>query len=148
MLFQIAMVGCCTPYCYKWFQMTLLLSLHAQQMVTKNLKLLSLSVFLQEEVESSERSVFLTKHRNTNKDTQSSHRQHCKPDSVSGDKWKRTNVPSALALYTSNTDTPFVPRLFCDSASYKSEQSTDNMVARRKEKLKKMGRCFKTTTHC
>ena len=55
-------------------------------------------------------------------------------------KSKRPNMPSAAALHTASQKEQNC--LFCDSAAQKSENCPDHNVVTRKEKLKKMGRCF------
>ncbi|XP_021468061.2 uncharacterized protein LOC110529827 [Oncorhynchus mykiss] len=55
-------------------------------------------------------------------------------------KTKRPNMPSAAALHTASQKEQNC--LFCDSADHKSENCPGHNIATRKEKLKKIGRCF------
>ncbi len=55
-------------------------------------------------------------------------------------KMKRPSMQSAAALHTTSQKTNNC--LFCDSAEHKSEHCPDHNIPERKERLKKMGRCF------
>lgn len=96
-----------------------------------------LLAFIQREVESRERAMHLTKAGSHSKESQSPNQHRHRPESASG----KFRMPSAAMLYTSSSQSP-PGCIFCDSTSHKSELCTDNTLNLRKEKLKKMGRCF------
>lgn len=94
----------------------------------RELKVPELIAFIQQEVESRERAMHLTKAGSHSKEPQPPNQHRYKPDSVNG-KFGKPSLPSAAMLYA-------------NSASHRSELCTDNTLNLRKEKLKKMGRCF------
>ena len=95
--------------------------------------------FLQKEVQSRERTLQMT---------MSHHQKEQKPESKpwkhstsSNDtKMNRPSMQSAAALHTASQKTHNC--LFCDSAEHKSENCPNHSIPERKEKIKKMGRCF------
>ncbi|XP_054628394.1 uncharacterized protein LOC129179316 [Dunckerocampus dactyliophorus] len=99
-----------------------------------------LIAFLQQEVESRERAMHLTKVGSPSEEYQPPIQHRFKPVYGNG-KFRKPNVPSAATLHTSSSDSSR-GCLFCDSTSHKSELCTENTLSTRKEKLKKMGRCF------
>ncbi|KAE8293762.1 hypothetical protein D5F01_LYC06696 [Larimichthys crocea] len=104
------------------------------------LKVKELIAFLQKEVESRERAMHLTKAGSHSKESQSPSQQRYKPEAASG-KFRKPSLPSAAMLYASSSQTP-PGCIFYDSTSHKPELCTDGTLNVRKEKLKKMGRCF------
>lgn len=103
-------------------------------------KVLELIQFLQNEVQSRERALQLTRPGITQKDFPPQNRSFNKPAPPFENKPKKWNVPSATALHTASN----VPQtcVYCDSANHKPEHCPDNSVAARKEKLRKQGRCY------
>ncbi len=95
--------------------------------------------FLQLEVQSRERAQQLTRPNCVQRDAV--HKPFNKIAPGSESRPKRLSTPSAAALHTA---CPTVPTIcvFCDSTTHKSECCPDYSVSARKEKLKKMGRCF------
>ena len=103
-------------------------------------KVLELIRFLQNEVESRERALQLTRPCNPQRDIPQNNRTFGKPPSFHENKPKKWNVPSATALHTaSNVSQTCV---YCDSANHKPEHCPDNSVAPHKDKLRKLGRCY------
>ena len=94
--------------------------------------------FLQNEVQSRERALQLTRSGSSQKDNSQSNRPFTKH--VPSNENKAKNVPSAAALHTASN----APQtcVYCDSPSHKPENCPDTTVTARKEKLKKMGRCY------
>lgn len=93
--------------------------------------------FLQKEVQSRERALQMLKSPNQQKAESRPWKQSC---SFNEGKPKRPHVQSAAALHTASQRTRNC--LFCDSTDHNSECCPDHNVAERKDKLKKMGRCF------
>lgn len=95
--------------------------------------------FLQTEVQTRERTVQMMKSFNQ-RENQFTNKQSSKSYSTSDMKVKKPNMTSAAALHV--TEQKVHNCLFCDSAEHKSEKCQENDVPARKEKLKKLGRCF------
>lgn len=95
--------------------------------------------FLQKEVQSRERALQMTTSY-----TQKEQKPESKPwkqsCSFSDTNMNRPSMQSAAALHTASQKTHNC--LFCDRAEHKSEDCPYNSVPERKEKIKKMGRCF------
>ena len=95
--------------------------------------------FLQKEVQSRERALQMTSSY-----TQKEQKPESKPwksCSAKDTKWNRPSMQSAAALHTASQEKTH-NCLFCDSAEHKSEHCPHNSIPERKEKIKKMGRCF------
>ena len=103
-------------------------------------KVLELIQFLQNEVQSRERALQLTRPGNTQRDIPPNNRSFSKPASFSENRPKKWTLPTAAALHTASTDPQRC--VYCDSANHKPEHCPDNSVAARKEKLRKLGRCY------
>lgn len=95
--------------------------------------------FLQKEVQSRERALQMMRSYNQRED-QSAHKTCSKPYSASDLKLKKPSMTSVAALHTADQKTQDC--LFCDSAEDKSENCSEHQVSARKDKLKKLGRCF------
>lgn len=95
--------------------------------------------FLQKEVQSRERTLQMMKSYNQ-RENQSANKTCSKSYSANDVKSKKPSMPSAAALHIADQKTQNC--LFCDSTEHKSEKCPDHPVSARKEKLKKLGRCF------
>lgn len=109
-----------------------------QRGVDDDWKVAEIVTFLQKEVQSRERALqmtnsYRTEHKAENKPWKQSR-------SFNEVKMKGPSMQSAAALHTASQKTHKC--LYCDSAEHKSEHCPDHNVPERKDKLKKMGRCF------
>lgn len=95
--------------------------------------------FLQKEVQSRERTSQMMRSYNQ-RENQPAHKTCSKSSSTSDIKLKKPSMTSAATLHTATQKKQNC--LFCDSAEHKSESCPDRNVSARKEKLKKLGRCF------
>lgn len=95
-----------------------------------------LVTFLQD-VKSRECATHLTKTGSTDKDPLVVDKQCSKPAPTSERKWKKANVPFAVALNTGSSS--ISPCLFWESPSHKSPLCKANNVTMRVKKLKKIG---------
>lgn len=96
--------------------------------------------FLQNEVQSRERALQLTRPGNTQRDILPNNRPVCKPAPSYDRKPKSWSMPSATALHTAS----IAPQtcIYCDSPNHQPEHCPDSSVPARKEKLRKLGRCY------
>lgn len=133
----IHMGDCCAPYFSRWFQMTLLLFIHAKPVQDMSWRFLSSSLSYNRKL-NAECAIHLNKagrRRTLNPFTSTVVNQ------IQGvEDSENPNLPSATALYKGSSNSP-QGCLFCDSTSHKSGQCTDNTVSMRKERLKNTGRC-------
>ncbi|XP_059418644.1 uncharacterized protein LOC132153278 [Carassius carassius] len=95
--------------------------------------------FLQKEVQSRERTLQMMKSYNQ-RENQSANKTCSKSYSANDVKSKKPSMPSAAALHIA--DQKMQNCLFCDSTEHKSEKYPVHPVSARKEKLKKLSRCF------
>lgn len=96
--------------------------------------------FLQNEVQSRERALPLTRPFNTQRDIPPNNRPVCKPAPSYDRQPKSWSMASATALHTAS----IAPQscIYCDSPNHKPEHCPDSSVPACKEKLRKLGRCY------
>lgn len=95
--------------------------------------------FLQKEVQSRERALQMMRSYNQ-KESQPTHKPWNKSHFSSDMKLRKPSMASAAALHTATQKTQNC--LFCESTEHRSEKCPDHDVAARKDKLKRLGRCF------
>ncbi|KAL0150932.1 hypothetical protein M9458_053851 [Cirrhinus mrigala] len=96
--------------------------------------------FLQREVQSRERALQLTRPESAKKDKQYNNRCFTKSEMTYETRPKKWTVSSAAALHTAS----HAPKacVYCENLNHKPENCSEYSVAARKERLKKLGRCF------
>ncbi|XP_024119392.1 uncharacterized protein LOC112140627 [Oryzias melastigma] len=106
---------------------------------TNEWKVPELIQFLQNEVQSRERALQLTRPGQTSKHFNLPHKHMGEPSHTS-DKVRKWSIPSATALHTANAGPKTC--VYCESSEHKPEDCTEHTVSARKDKLKKLGRCY------
>lgn len=106
---------------------------------TNEWKVPELIQFLQNEVQSRERVLQLTRPGHASKDPSPQHK-HVGKLSSACDKSRKWSTPSVTALHTASA----VPQtcVYCDSSDHKPENCPEHTVSARKDKLRKLGRCY------